>query len=77
MSFYKNPQFDALLDQARATADPTQRYDLYAQAEKMMLTDAAVVPTVYPRAFRVTNNRIGGFYLDPIGFINMWALWVK
>jgi peptide/nickel transport system substrate-binding protein/oligopeptide transport system substrate-binding protein len=77
MSFYNNPQFDALLDQARATADPTQRYDLYAQAEKMMLTDATVIPTVYPRAFRITNNRIGGFYLDPIGYVNMWDLWVK
>lgn len=75
--FYKNPQFDALLNQARATTDATQRYDLYVEAEKMMLTDAPVIPTVYPRAFRVTNNRIGGFFFDPAGFVNMWKLWVK
>jgi oligopeptide transport system substrate-binding protein len=77
MSFYKNPQFDALLDKARATVDATQRYDIYHQAETLMLTDAVVIPLDYPRAFRVTNNRIGGFFLDPMGFINMWQLWVK
>ncbi|MCX6371884.1 MAG: peptide ABC transporter substrate-binding protein [Actinobacteria bacterium] len=76
-SLYSNPEFDALLAKARATNDATARYDIYAEAEKMMLTDAAVVPTVYPRAFRVTNNRIAGFFQDPIGFVNMWQLWVK
>lgn len=75
--FYKNTEFDALLDQARATADATQRYDLYAEAERLMLSDAPIVPTVYPLSYRVTNNRIGGFYLNPMGFIDMWTLWVK
>jgi len=74
---YKNKAFDALLSKARATADATQRLDLYHQAETMMLTDAAAIPLAYPRAYRVTNNRIGGFYQDPQAFINMWKLWVK
>jgi len=77
MCFYANPEFDALLDKARATSDEAQRYDLYHQAETMMLTDAPVICLAYPRAFRVTNNRIGGFNFDPIGYINMWQLWVK
>ena len=75
--FYKNPEFDALLDKARATVDATERYDIYAEAEALMLSDAPVIPFAYPRAFRVTNNRIGGFYFDPIGYVNMWQLWVK
>jgi oligopeptide transport system substrate-binding protein len=74
---YKNPQFDALLNQARSTLDATARYDLYAQAEKMMLTEAPIVPIYYYQSFRVTNNRVGGFVYDPMGFINMWQLWVK
>ena len=76
-AFYKNPEFDALLQQARGTADADQRYDLYHQAETMMLTDAPIIPLDYPLAFRVTNNRIGGFFFDPLGFVNMWKLWVK
>jgi oligopeptide transport system substrate-binding protein len=77
MCFYKNPKFDALLDQARATKDEAQRFDLYHQAETMMLTDAPVICLDYPLAFRVTSNRIAGFFMDPIGYINMWQLWVK
>ena len=38
-SFYSNPKFDALIDQARATADETQRRNLYAEAEKLVLDD--------------------------------------
>lgn len=76
-AFYSNPEFDAKLLAARGTADPGARYDLYAEAERMMLTDVAAIPTCFPRAYRVTNNRIGGFYQDPIGFIDMWKLWVK
>jgi oligopeptide transport system substrate-binding protein len=75
--FYNNPEFDALLSKARATSDAAARYDVYAEAERMLLTDAPVIPTIYPRSFRVTNNRIGGFLLDPIGYVNMWKLWVK
>ena len=75
--FYKNPEFDDLLLQARQTTDQTQRYNLYAQAEKVLLTDAAIVPLYYYRSLRVTNNRVGGFYYDPMGFVDMWKVWVK
>jgi oligopeptide transport system substrate-binding protein len=74
---YANTEFDTLLNQARAEIDATKRYDLYAQAEKLMLTDAPIVPIYYYRSFRVSNNRIGGFVYDPMGFVNMWQIWVK
>jgi peptide/nickel transport system substrate-binding protein/oligopeptide transport system substrate-binding protein len=76
-AFYKNPEFDALIQKARGTADPNERYDIYHQAETLMLTDAPTVPIDYPLAFRATNNRLGGFLYDPLGFVDMWKLWVK
>ena len=76
-TFYSNKQVDDLLQQARSTADATQRYNLYAQAEKLILTDMPAVPLYFYRDFRVTNNRIGGFYHNPMGFTDMWKLWVK
>ena len=58
--------------------DPAQqRYNLYAQAEKLILTDMPAAPLYYYRDYRVTNNRIGGFVFNPMGFIDMWTLWVK
>jgi peptide/nickel transport system substrate-binding protein/oligopeptide transport system substrate-binding protein len=76
-SFYDNPEFDELLAQARQTTDEAQRINLYLQAEKLMLTDVPCIPIYYYRSFRVTNNRIANFTRDPMGFTDMWTLWVK
>ena len=38
--FCRNPEVDALLDQARAVADPEQRRALYAQAIALIWQDA-------------------------------------
>ena len=76
-TFYSNKQVDDLLQQARSTIDAPQRYNLYAQAEKLILTDMPAVPLYYYRDFRVTNNRIGGFVHNPMAFTDMWKVWVK
>ena len=76
-TFYSNKQVDDLLQQARSTADAQQRYNLYAQAEKLILTDMPAVPLYYYREFNVSNNRIGGFVWNPMGFVDMWKVWVK
>ncbi len=76
-TFYSNTQVDDLLQQARSTMDDQQRFSLYAQAEKMILTDMPAVPLYFYRDFRVTNNRIGGFIHNPMGFTDMWTVWVK
>jgi peptide/nickel transport system substrate-binding protein/oligopeptide transport system substrate-binding protein len=76
-TFYKNEQVDDLIQQARATVDDQQRHALYAQAEKIIVTDIPGVPLYYYRDFRVTNNRIGGFHQNPMYFVDMWKVWVK
>jgi len=76
-TFYNNPKFDALLQQARSTLDATQRHALYAQAEKMALTDIPAIPLYFYRDFRVTNNNVANFNLNPMGYVDMWTLWVK
>ncbi len=43
----------------------------------MILTDAPAIPLYYYRDFRVTNNRIGGYVHNPMGFTDMWTVWVK
>lgn len=76
-TFYKNPQFDALVSKARSTVDATARQDLYAQAEKMALTDIPVLPVYFYRDFRMMNNRVQGQVFDPMYFVDMWKVWVK
>jgi ABC-type transport system substrate-binding protein len=76
-TFYNNPEFDKLVMQARQTADQTQRWNLYHQAEKVMLTDAPCIPIYYYQDFRVSNNRLGGFVHDPMAQTHFWKMWVK
>ncbi len=76
-SFYRKKEFDALLHKARATTDQKERFAIYHEAEAMLLSDAVVIPLVYPQDYRVTSNRIGGFTLSPTGLVPMWKLWVN
>ena len=41
---YRNPRVDALIDGARATADPTERRTRYRQAEQLVLDDLPFLP---------------------------------
>ena len=75
--FYNNPDFDALIQKARGTPDATQRQNLYAEAERMVLKDIPAIPLYFYRDFRVTNNRVQGFQHDMMGFTAMWKLWVE
>jgi len=76
-TFYDNPKFDALIQQARSTLDANQRHALYAQAEKMALTDIPAIPLYDYREFRVTNNRVANYDHNALAFTDMWTLWVK
>ena len=40
---YSNPAFDELLNKAAAESDPTKSHDLYVQAQRMIVDDAAVL----------------------------------
>ena len=74
---YSSSAVDELLVQARGTQDAQQRYNLYAQAEKLILADMPAIPLYFFRDFLVTDNRIGGFARDPMGFVDMWDVWVR
>ncbi len=62
---YNNPEVDALLDQANAAGDPTQRLELYSQVEKILLEDAANVPVDYTVYNVLVQPRLAGFQPHP------------
>jgi len=45
---YKNAAVDDLLKQARRETDRNKRYQFYAQAEQLILDEAAIIPTFWP-----------------------------
>jgi oligopeptide transport system substrate-binding protein len=76
-TFYANQGVDDLLQKARETTDGQQRNNLYAQAEKLILTDMPAVPLYFYRYYRVIGPRVHGFAVDPMGTTDMRAVWVE
>ena len=65
---YNNPEYDALVDQARTAATKEEHYDLLHQAEQMMLTDAACIPVAYYNDFYLQSSKLTGTWHSPYGY---------
>ena len=65
---YENPEYDALIAQAKAETDATTRWQLLHDAEDMLMGDWAVAPLFYyPHKFMM-NDDIHGAYYSPLGY---------
>jgi oligopeptide transport system substrate-binding protein len=58
---YKNPAYDALLARADNEPDTARRAAILAQAEQLMLDDAAVAPTFFYVAKNLVSPKITGW----------------
>lgn len=67
LSYYNNPAYDALIDEAVqvAATDRAQAASLYAQADKLLFDDAAVIPIYEIQYTRVVKKSLKGFVDNP------------
>lgn len=63
---YANPQVDRLLEQARTERDVEQRFQLYREAERMILEDAPVIPLYFGRDHLLIKPYVKGYLLTPM-----------
>ena len=75
LGFYISPEFDALVDEAKATTDVEEAGELYRQAEDILLNEAiAVVPVNWYRGDYVYNpETVTNFPQTGLGLI-LWEL---
>lgn len=65
-SHYKNPEFDKVLEDARATADHAKRVELYYKAQEILVADAVEI-WGQSEFSRVTwSKQLGGYVFTPI-----------
>jgi peptide/nickel transport system substrate-binding protein len=64
-AFYSNPQVDKLLVDARQATNSQARLDLYRQAEKTIMDEAAWLFLYYPKQVVVTRANVKGVELLP------------
>lgn len=67
MGGYSNPEYDALIEQAKVSTDDAERLELYAQAEKMLLEDGGVIPLFYEASYVYSQPYVGGLSLPMFG----------
>jgi peptide/nickel transport system substrate-binding protein len=72
---YSNPQVDKMLEDARTTVDQSKRKQLYQDAQKQLVGDAAYVFTTHGVAAQVSTKHVQNFtvYPDAINrFVDVW-----
>jgi oligopeptide transport system substrate-binding protein len=62
----KDPQVDKLLDQADVEQDQTKRFQLYQQAEQMIMAEVPVLPLSYGRVYWLTKPYVKGAFYPPL-----------
>ncbi|WNS45354.1 peptide ABC transporter substrate-binding protein [Paenibacillus sp. MMS20-IR301] len=66
---WSNSQYDGYIKQAKQTADPAQRMQLYAKAEKMLIDQMIILPLYYCVADVAHNPLLKNVYIDYDGSI--------
>jgi ABC-type oligopeptide transport system substrate-binding subunit len=72
---FQNDDVDALLDQARATPDATERLALYGEVEALVLDLAPVAPIFFYPHSRVVAQTVEELRWSPIGTVDLARAW--
>ena len=63
---YNNAEVDAILEEARVEQDAGRRLELYQEAERLIIEDAAWLPLYFSQAHVVINADIEGWFEPPM-----------
>ena len=66
---YSNPEYDALIDAAKATSDQTERMAAFHKAEDLLIGQDSVLAPIYfyTNSYMLSDN-ISGMYYTPLGY---------
>jgi oligopeptide transport system substrate-binding protein len=65
---YRNPEVDALLDEAGVEPDKNRSIGLYRQAEQKLIEDAACLPLWFGRNYLLVRPYVKNYRVNPLGF---------
>lgn len=68
---YANPRFDALFEKAITETSDSLRYQLYRQADQVMIDDAPVVPLWYDEVVHLVQPNIKGFPANALNLLEL------
>ncbi len=68
---YKNPVFDLLYEKALSEKNDSLRYKLYQQMDRIIISDAPVVPLWYDMAIHLVHLNIQDFYPNSLNLLEL------
>ena len=63
---YNNPEVDRLIEEARTEQDEQAQFDLYSQAEDIIVEDAAWIPLYFGRDHALVKPYVKGLSVAPM-----------
>lgn len=74
---YSNPDVDDLLDRAAIETDSDLSLEMYQQAERMLVDDAACLPLWFGMNYILVKPYVKGYELNPMGFAMLNKVWLE
>ena len=68
---YSNPRFDGLFEKAITEVNDSLRYQLYRQADQVMIDDAPVVPLWYDVVVHLVQRNVQGFIPNALNLLEL------
>lgn len=73
---YDNPEFDELVEEGRSISDFDERYEIYEEANQILVDDAPYVYMYNKREVRAYAPYVEGFVVRPDQANNFWTVWL-
>ncbi|MFL5789082.1 MAG: ABC transporter substrate-binding protein, partial [Flavisolibacter sp.] len=68
---YKDPEFDKAFEKAIAEPDDSIRYQLYRQADQIMIQNAPVIPLWYDEVIHLVQPEVSGFEANALNILEV------
>jgi oligopeptide transport system substrate-binding protein len=65
---YNNPEYDALVDEAKNSVDPKVRFNAMREAEQILMADMPVIPVYFYTQPYVQKTYVKGVYKPLINY---------
>lgn len=74
---YSNSDFDELVEEGRSISDFDERYEIYEQANKILVDDAPYIYMYNKKEIRAYAPHVNGFVVRSDQANNFWTVWLE
>lgn len=70
LAHFKKPAYDSIFEQALAELDNQKRYKLFSSAEKILMSEAAIIPLFYDENSGLVQKNLKNVSVNPLNYLD-------